>query len=144
MPGNVLDDIKNFFRETFSRGSRESSEQDSASLTEKGLSPGGGMRINFERTGGFMGMHLAVEVTTETLPQEEAKELETLVESARFFELPATLPAQAGMSDSFQYKVTVVKGELFHTVQTSEGAAPVELRPLIQHLTDVARTQRIH
>jgi hypothetical protein len=144
MPGNVLDDLRKFFRETFSRGSGESPVQVTASLGEKGTIPSGGMRINFERTGGFMGTRLAVEVMTESLPQDEAIELETLVESARFFELPEILPAQAGMSDSFQYKVTVVKGDQLHTVETSEGAAPVELQPLIQHLTDVARAQRLH
>jgi hypothetical protein len=143
MPGNVIDDIRKFFRDTFSRDSGVSAGQDSAGLGEKGLTPSG-MRINFERTGGFMGARLAVELMTESLPQEEAKELETLVESARFFELPAILPAQTGTGDAFQYKVTVEKGEQFHTVEASEGSAPVELQPLIQHLTDVARAHRIH
>ena len=101
------------------------------------------MRINFERTGGFMGMRLAVEVMTETLPQNEANELESLVESARFFELPETLQAQAEVRDNFQYKVTVEKGNQYHTVETSEGSTPQELQPLIQHLTDVARAHRI-
>jgi len=102
------------------------------------------MRINFERTGGFLGMRLAVEVMTETLTPEEADELETLVERARFFDLPAMLSAQTGQADRFQYKVTVEKGEQFHTVETSESAAPETLQPLIEHLTSAARTRRVN
>jgi len=100
------------------------------------------MRINFERTGGFMGMRLAVEVQTERLTSTEAEELETLVESARFFDLPAILKPQTGSADRFQYKLTVERGDQFHTVETSESAAPENLQPLIERLTYVARSQR--
>jgi Emfourin len=100
------------------------------------------MRINFERTGGFMGMHLAVEVTTETLPPAEANELETLVDSAHFFDLPSSFKPSTGGADRYQYKLTVERGDQFHTVETSESATPENLQPLIEHLTKVARSRR--
>jgi hypothetical protein len=151
MPGNLVKDFSRFIKETISRGSGVS-HQEQPTTDKKGGSPvdefqkrnrGGGMRINFERTGGFTGMHLAVEVMTESLTPEEADKLETLVESSRFFDLPEMLQAQTGMGDRFQYKVTVERGDRNHTVETSESAAPEELQRLIEHLTNVARTHRI-
>jgi hypothetical protein len=101
------------------------------------------MRINFERTGGFLGTRLTVEVLTETLTPAEADEMELLVEGAHFFDLPPVLkPSTEGM-DRFQYKLTVERGAQFHTVETSESAAPEHLQPLIDLLTDAARNQRI-
>jgi hypothetical protein len=100
------------------------------------------MRINFERTGGFLGMHLAVEVLTETLTPAEADEMETLVEGAHFFDLPPVLKPKSEGMDRFQYKLTVERGDQFHTVETSESAAPEPLQPLIDLLIEAARSQR--
>ena len=101
------------------------------------------MRINFERTGGFLGMRLAVEVMTESLTPAEANELEMLVDGAHFFDLPPILKPQTEGVDRFQYVLTVEKGDQLHTVETSESATPEPLQPLIDHLTDAARSQRI-
>lgn len=100
------------------------------------------MRINFERTGGFMGTHLAVELLTDQMAPAEANELETLVDSSQFFDLPPVLKAPPGGADRYQYKLTVERGDQFHTVETSESATPQTLQPLIEHLTKVARSQR--
>lgn len=143
MPGNVLKDFTKLIKETFSRGLGASHSQESSGQDEKGTGRGGGMRINFERTGGFMGMHLALEVTTETMTPAEADELEMLVESARFFDLPAILEPGTEGVDQFQYKVTVERGNQFHTVETSDSATPEDLQPLIERLTHTARSQRI-
>jgi hypothetical protein len=101
------------------------------------------MRINFERTGGFLGMRLAVELSTETLTKAEADEMEMLVEGAHFFDLPPVLKPQTEGMDRFQYRLTVERGDQFHTVETSESATPEPLQPLIDLLTDTARRQRI-
>ena len=101
------------------------------------------MRIQFERTGGFMGMHLEVEVLTETLSPAEADELETLIDGAHFFDLPPVLKPPTEGADRFQYKLTVEKGDQFHTVETSESASSEQLQLLIERLTVVARSQRL-
>jgi hypothetical protein len=102
------------------------------------------MRINFERTGGFMGMRLAVEVMTEALTPAEADELESLVEGAHFFDLPPVLKPPMEGADRFQYRLTVERGDQNHTVETSENAAPEHLQPLLNRLTEAARSQRIN
>ena len=62
-----------------------------------------------------------------------------LVESARFFELPAVLRSSAPGADRFQYRIGVETGQLKHTVQVDDAAVPDQLQPLIAWLNKVAR-----
>jgi hypothetical protein len=67
-----------------------------------------------------------------------------LVEGAHFFDLPPVLKPPVEGADRFQYRLTVERGKQFHTVETSESAAPEQLQPLLDRLTDAARSQRIN
>ena len=88
-------------------------------------------------------MRLAVEVMTESLSPAEAEEMEALVESAHFFDLPSILRPPTQGADRFQYKLSVERGDEFHTVETSDSATPQDLQPLIERLTEAARSQRL-
>ncbi len=100
------------------------------------------MKIEFERTGGFMGLRLVAEIDTAELSPEEAEIIHTLLTDANFFALPEELsPTTAGM-DYFQYRLTVIPedGEA-HTVRFTDTAAPLEILPLVRRLTRMARGQ---
>lgn len=97
------------------------------------------MRILFERSGGFAGMRLTASMDTGSLPDEEAQELEDLVNAAGFFDLPAQIAGQSSGADQFRYKLTVEDGGRRHTVEVGETAVPDPLRPLLQRLTAAAR-----
>ena len=101
------------------------------------------MRIEFERTGGFMGLRMAASFDTAELPQEDVEKLQDLLDAAKFFELPAVMPpppASAG-ADNFQYRVSVERDDLTHTVQMGDMSAPLEMQPLLRKLTLMARDQ---
>ncbi|MFC1864268.1 protealysin inhibitor emfourin [Chloroflexota bacterium] len=98
------------------------------------------MRIEIERSGGFAGMLVHATIDTGTLPSEQAKELESLVSAAGFFELPARAAVPPSGADRFKYKITIKSGETKHTVETSDEAAPASLRPLLRRLTVLARS----
>jgi hypothetical protein len=100
------------------------------------------MKISFERTGGFAGIRLATTVDSATLTPEEAAQLRTLVDNAKFFALPAKIKATAPGADRFQYAVTIETPNQRHTVTVDEGAAPPELRPLLNWLTTAAKTKK--
>ncbi len=100
------------------------------------------MQVEFERSGGFAGMRLMVSISTDTLPEAEAKELRRLVESAGFFDLPAEINDSAAVADQFVYRVTVDEAGQRHSVKTGESAAPESLRPLLEWLTRAARKGR--
>ena len=69
------------------------------------------MLIRFERTGGFAGMRTAVTLNTDTLPQEEARNLHELVDAAGFFNLPEKFPMPKRGADYFQYSYRWKKRE---------------------------------
>jgi len=97
------------------------------------------MLIHFERSGGFSGISLAVDIDADTLSPDEASQLRELVASAGFFDLPAeTLDSMPGV-DQFSYNVTIESGGQRHTVHATEGAAPESLQRLIDWLNRVAR-----
>lgn len=96
------------------------------------------MQIYFERSGGFMGLHLKAVVDTVDLTTEEAQEWEQVLTEVRFFDLPSNLET-ASRADGLIYKMTVVTAEQEHTAFCTDENAPEELRPLLRRLTIMAR-----
>jgi hypothetical protein len=94
-----------------------------------------------ERTGGFAGMRVLTTIDTETLPPEQARELESLVEAASFFELPARAKTTPSGADHFNYRISIEAEGRKHTVETSDEVAPETLRPLLRRLTALARSR---
>jgi hypothetical protein len=100
------------------------------------------MKVHFERSGGVAGMLLTLTIETETLPEADARELESLIGAAKFFDLPRVITGTGRGADQFQYKITVETHERSHSVETGDSAAPEALRPLLQRLTTLARSSR--
>jgi hypothetical protein len=96
------------------------------------------MQLYFERSGGFMGLHLQAAVDTADLPSEEAEEWQQALAAADFFNLPSNLEKESG-TDAFLYKLTVVTAEKKHTALCTDENMPEELRPLLRRLTIMAR-----
>ncbi len=97
------------------------------------------MLIRLERTGGFAGLRRTVTIDTDTLPSEESRKLQEMVEAAGFFNLPEKFPLPTRGADYFIYRLIVEKDGKKHTVEVSEPSVPAELRPLIQSLLKYAR-----
>ncbi|MBN1680046.1 MAG: hypothetical protein JW966_07120 [Anaerolineae bacterium] len=100
------------------------------------------MNVEFERSGGLMGLRLHVIIDTGTLPEHEALALHDMVETARFFDLPETLDTPAAYPDQFTYRLTIDTEGYTHTVSMTDTAAPPELQPLLRQLTRMARSAR--
>jgi hypothetical protein len=100
------------------------------------------MRISYRRTGGFAGMVMKFDLATESLPQEEANELQELVTSADFFSLPDVIPSNAPGADQFQYKLTIEYDEQQHTVEVGDASVPENLWPLLNKIRVLSRTNR--
>jgi hypothetical protein len=99
------------------------------------------MRIQFERTGGFAGIRLALDLTESDLPEEEWQALQAALEQAEFFQLPYKVTS-GEQPDRFTYQVTVEDAARSHTVELGDGAIPENVQPLIQQLNRLARTRR--
>ncbi|HEY9246074.1 MAG TPA: protealysin inhibitor emfourin [Candidatus Methanoperedens sp.] len=92
------------------------------------------MLIQLERTGGFGGIRKKIILDTGSLPPEEAKKFQELVETAGFFGLPSGSRTQPKGQDRFQYRLSVETGKKKHSVEMGESSVPSALRPLLKSL----------
>jgi len=74
------------------------------------------------------------------LPAAERDALEALVARARFFELPAG-PGRP-RPDAFQYDLAIEHAGQRHVVCVHDPVEPEGLRPLLERLTALARSER--
>ena len=97
------------------------------------------MRIVFTTEGGlafFPSLSMPAVIDSHDLSVAEAAELERLLDSARFFDLPQDSRAlHRGAADYRQYTITVEQGRRRHTVRLMD---PVE-NPQLQVLLDLLR-----
>ena len=100
------------------------------------------MYVEFERSGGFAGLCLQLQVDTTTLPKAEAAELLQMVQQSAFFTLPEQSVAESSGADRFNYKLTIEHEGQRHTVETMDSSAPATLTPLLERLTRMARSGR--
>lgn len=96
-------------------------------------------RIKYERTGGFMGLHLSADFQPTDLPEDQARPLLDLLDEMDFDELPAYLTGSPTQSDQFTYKITVLSDEGEHTVVVGDASAPEEMQELLRLLDRIAK-----
>lgn len=98
------------------------------------------MKIDFERSGGFIGLRTTATIDTQALAEAESQHLHELIATASFFDLPPYLTKTSlPVPDQFHYKVTIVDEDQTHTVETNDVSAPDTLRALLRQLTHLAR-----
>jgi len=98
------------------------------------------MRILFERTGGFMGRTVSLNLDLTHLPSDQALTLKRLVDESDFFNLTEP-PPNTSMRDGFNYSLTVTERKTEHTLHLSERNIPSALRPLFEELIERMRKQ---
>jgi hypothetical protein len=98
------------------------------------------MRIEFVRSGGLAGIPLTAKIDSQNLSQDESAVLEKMVNEAGFFDLPEQIKPASPKPDRFEYQITVSSSQRTHTVTVNETGVTDKLRPLIEHLTGLART----
>jgi hypothetical protein len=96
------------------------------------------MKVYLERSGGFAGMVTSTTLDTQTLPSNEAHEIQNLIENSHFFELPSQSPQSSktkkGAADYFTYKITVQEDKREHSVQLNDINMQPTIKPLIDFL----------
>jgi len=95
------------------------------------------MKVDYKLTGGIAGLNLSVVVDTNSLPLDEARQLQGLVSNSNFFDIPSKPPPAPFARDLLNHTITIQLGEeKSHTVQTNDIAMPPELRPLVEYLRE--------
>lgn len=99
------------------------------------------MEFTLTRSGGFAGLlPPPIHATTSDVTKEEAADWQHLLEQAKFFGLPARLPAAAA-PDRFEYTLEVRDGTRHHNVTFGETASP-PLAELAQRITAAVRGKK--
>jgi hypothetical protein len=91
-------------------------------------------QITFERSGGFAGNEIDFDIKLDSLPENEARRLQKMIENADFFNVPTNIE-QSAAPDQFLYRLTVDNGTEYHTVRFTEATMPKTLLPLVRELT---------
>jgi len=70
-------------------------------------------------------------IDVDALPEEDRRRVSQAVDEARFFTLPARVPAPRGAADYQTYQITIEDGARRHTVVVSDPVAPAPLQRLV-------------
>lgn len=100
------------------------------------------MKIVVKRTGGFAGLSEDVAaVDTAQLGTTVSQPVEQMVESIRFFDLPAFVSGGTIGADLFQYDITITEGDRQHSVAFVDDESPetAPLRRLVEAFIHLGR-----
>lgn len=103
------------------------------------------MKIHFEQKGGLAGITSVAEIdTSHPSFSGEAHEIQSMVNSSKFFSLPPKITTKdAAARDHFTYTITMESDDgQKHTVETSDVSKPLELNSLISYLRKKAEPVR--
>lgn len=103
------------------------------------------MQIDFASSGGVANIELTYQAETNTLPPEQAQELERLVESSGIFDLEqddANFNVAVGRADVITYRLSVGEGARQTTLWLNDITAPASVRPLLAELRRLAMERK--
>ena len=86
-----------------------------------------------------MGRTVSLDLDLDELPQDQADQIRGLIDEAGFVNLEEEIPSSPA-PDAYEYRITVETDRLSHTIHVGDSSAPDSLRPLIQELSQRART----
>lgn len=96
------------------------------------------MRIQVKVSGGFAyfpGLSKPITIDSDTLPDQQAKQLKQLLDDVHFFDLPPVINAlPQGAADYRQYTISVDDGDKHHTVQVTDPIEDPKLESLLNYL----------
>lgn len=97
-----------------------------------------GMKVYFERTGGFAGMKTSVALDTEKMVPSESEKLHGLCNNIDFLKLPQKTETKSGAADTFHYKITIESDNGKRTIETSEMSMTPEFEDFVNFLSEKA------
>jgi hypothetical protein len=103
------------------------------------------MQIDFASSGGFANLELTYRADTNTLPEEQARELQNLIESSGAFNLEQddmNANVAVGRADVISYRLSLSDGSRQVTLWFNDLSAPASVRPLLAELRKRALEQK--
>ena len=105
------------------------------------------MRIKFEMSGGFAyfpGLNKPSSIDTEHLEPQQASKIESMINNARFFDLPSHFGTPApGAADYRTFILTVEDDQRCHVVHLSEPIGNAVLQELVDYLQNLVHLREV-
>jgi hypothetical protein len=105
------------------------------------------MRIKFQMDGGFAyfpGLNKPLSIDTEHMESQQASKIESMINTARFFDLPSHPGTPGpGAADYRTYTLTVEDGQRSHVVQVSDPVGNAALQELIDYFENLVRLRSV-
>lgn len=92
------------------------------------------MKIKFRKSGGYAGLISGCEIDTNSLPPDQAQELDSLVKRSGILSA-GSARSEAGR-DLGNYHITVTTDEGTHQVSFDDMTAPESARALLEYLME--------
>ena len=104
------------------------------------------MRIEFAQYGGFAGVELKSLFNSASMHSNEVQTLRSLLDSAKFFDLPSRAPpSPRNGADYLEYKIVVdLEDGRIHSVTTNDLVMSSELARLVAFLRRKANDAAMH
>jgi len=96
-------------------------------------------KIWFERTGGFTGIPVKVELDSDTLSIEEKTKIQQLIDESDFFHIQVIDTLLRNLPDQFYYQLTIDDNNTKKRITYSESTIPDSFRPLTTYLMQLLR-----
>jgi hypothetical protein len=103
------------------------------------------MQVDFATSGGVVNQELTYRADTNTMSEDQATELEMLVESSGVFDLEqddTNSNSAIGRADVISYRLTLSEGSRQITLWMNDITAPASVRPLLAYLRKQALEQK--
>jgi hypothetical protein len=103
------------------------------------------MRVEIKTEGGiahFPGLSRPSAIDSESLGEDQARELERLVSASGFFDLPDSIGGRSGAADYQQHAITIDQGGRRKTVRLIEPFEGQELHELVSFVRGLVRSAR--
>ncbi len=97
--------------------------------------------IWYERSGGFAGMTVSMEIASDSLTEDVIEDINLLIDSSGFFE-HHQISNDTGVPDQFHYKITIEKNGSKMTREFGESTMPNQFRSLVDYLSKMARKNK--
>lgn len=98
-------------------------------------------KIFFERTGGFTGLPLSVEVSSDKLAKTDRDRLDALIEKSNICNYESKPNATNYSRDQFDYQLRVMCDTEEKEFRFSDNTLPPDIVPLVNYLVQLARWQ---
>ncbi len=97
------------------------------------------IHVQFRRSGGFAGIPITAATDADSLGEEHAAQVQSLLRSPEVPQEPDHPAAGNGGADRFQYQLDIDDGQNRRSFAWSEAQVPEDMRPLVDYLTRLAR-----